>query len=117
MDAARISELTKSQGDADDIKDVRKGYASLLERWREDEVGIDRRIWGWIFNTALWWVILSAMLSFLGAALWVIQLIFLHNQQLLASQRHQEGLCANCGYNLYGLDFHGRCPECGTIIK
>lgn len=116
MDAGRISELTKSPGDAEEIDAVRKGYASLLERWREDEVGIDLRFWGWVFNTTFWWVTLSAMLSLLGVALWVLQLIFLHNQQLLASQRHQEGLCANCGYNLFGLDFHGRCPECGTEI-
>ena len=117
MDSAQYSELSMSSDDEEDIAVLRTAYANLIARWREDSVGIDRRIWGWVFNTILWWVVLSAIFSLMAAALWVLQLIFLHNQQLLASQRHLEGLCANCGYNLFGLDFHGRCPECGTIIK
>lgn len=117
MEPALYSELTMSSGDGEEIAALRTGYANLIDRWREDSAGIDRRLWAWVFNTAAWWLMLSAIFSLMAAALWVILLIFLHNQQLLASQRQQEGLCANCGYNLFGLDFHGRCPECGTIIE
>ncbi len=117
IDSAKYSELSMSQGDGEEIAALRTGYTNLIDNWREDSVGIDRRLWGWVINTVAWWLMLSAVFSLMAAALWVLLLIFLHNQQLLASQRHQEGLCANCGYNLYGLDFHGRCPECGTIIE
>ena len=117
MDYARDRELSMNSGDEEDIAELRTGYASLIDRWREDSVGIDRRIWAWVFNTTAWWVMLSVIFTLMAAALWTLLLIFLHNQQLLASQRQMEGLCANCGYNLFGLDFHGRCPECGTIIE
>ena len=117
MDYARDRELSMNSGDEEDIAALHTGYASLIDRWREDSVGIDRRIWAWVFNTTAWWVMLSVIFTLMAAALWTLLLIFLHNQQLLASQRQMEGLCANCGYNLFGLDFHGRCPECGTIIE
>lgn len=117
MDSGRKSEISMSRGGEEEIAALRTGYAILIDRWREDSVGINRRLWAWVFNTAAWWVMLSAIFTFMAASLWVLMLIFLHNQQLLASQRQQAGLCANCGYNLFGLDFHGRCPECGTIIE
>jgi hypothetical protein len=30
-------------------------------------------------------------------------------------QRHRQGLCPTCGYNLTG-NTSGTCPECGTVV-
>ena len=30
--------------------------------------------------------------------------------------RQASGLCVACGYDMHGLEFNERCPECGTLV-
>ena len=32
-------------------------------------------------------------------------------------QRLATGRCAECGYDLRGLEFNERCPECGQLVE
>jgi rubrerythrin len=31
-------------------------------------------------------------------------------------QRRREGKCTACGYDMTGLEFNERCPECGAQV-
>ncbi|MCZ6835538.1 MAG: hypothetical protein O7G85_07170 [Planctomycetota bacterium] len=91
-------------------------YDDLVARWNDDGANVNHRILGWIFNTGACWVSLSFLLSGGALTFWVVTLLFLHNNQIRQHDRRIEGLCAQCGYDLCGLDFNERCPECGTVI-
>lgn len=116
LQRGRAAEMGRSQIDPDEAEAIAAAYDDLIRRWGEGGVRVERRVLGWTFNTAACWVILSFAFSAIAAVLWVMAMILLHNRETLKDQRRREGLCVNCGYDLYGLDFNERCPECGTII-
>ena len=45
-------------------------------------------------------------------------LVFLARRQLhfRAQDRLVAGRCGRCGYDLTGLEFNERCPECGELV-
>ena len=45
----------------------------------------------------------------------ILILISTHLSVLTRRKKRTPGLCAHCGYNLYG-NVSGRCPECGAEI-
>ncbi len=99
------------------LRSSEEDYAELKARWRANEAANRHRPLAWIFNTLAMWALLSILLSALASSLWAVTLIFKNSRTGLAHQRRKEGLCVKCGYDLFGLDFNERCPECGTIIE
>jgi hypothetical protein len=76
------------------------------------------RIWhGTILAVMTWWVVLT----FTGTALvGIAQLASVRRgsrRSGIKQTRVARGLCHACGYDLRGLEFHDRCPECGTLVR
>ena len=72
--------------------------------------------WAWAGNIAVLWMLLTAI----GIAL-------VHTARLLTNAhkrgryvrhklRERENKCGHCGYDLTGLEFNERCPECGRLV-
>lgn len=82
------------------------------------ESGIYRRQWtGTALVGALWWLILTA---FLIAGLRIARLLVLSHKaraEVAAAKRAAAGRCHACNYDVRGLDFHERCPECGALMQ
>jgi len=99
----------------------REGRNDLLEPWRGGDAnapGRARRSWlGTLINVMMWWVILTFAA---WAALAVLQLVFRARSRKhgdRAAERLASGRCGHCNYDLRGLEFHDRCPECGTLME
>jgi len=79
--------------------------------------GEGRAFWGEIFfGTAITWMVLYFAVR--------IPLVFLRTGMILhtrhlavrGQQRIQKGKCPSCSYDLTGLDYAAKCPECGTLL-
>jgi hypothetical protein len=72
--------------------------------------------WAWFPVVGAWWLML-----FVSAAV-VIQFLRLGSFWLTrrrlrrAYERRHAGKCAKCGYDMTGLEFNERCPECGAQV-
>ncbi|MHC5003264.1 MAG: hypothetical protein ACYTJ0_09080 [Planctomycetota bacterium] len=75
-----------------------------------------RSVWiGWVTGIMVWWVLLSAAGT---GAVWLLAYAWrVHRGRGAARQadRLASGRCARCGYDLRGLEFNERCPECGSL--
>ena len=70
----------------------------------------------WLIAAGGWWI-LMAFTSWIVIA--IARLATLYVRDRIALKRHNlaaEGKCAQCGYDLTGLEFRDRCPECGTLV-
>jgi hypothetical protein len=87
-----------------------------LAAWELPQAQVRRHWWSWLAAWAGWWIGLT-LASW--CAIRVIRLVTLQVQRsrkIKEFDRRAEGKCAACGYDLTGLDFHDRCPECGTLM-
>lgn len=114
---SRNSEIGHRTAMPEEAMQVAAAYDALVNRWGAGDGTRELRVLAWTINTLVWWAILSVALPALAAMLWVVVLIIQFTQSDLARQRDAQGLCTRCGYDLFGLDFNARCPECGTIIE
>ncbi len=86
-------------------------------RWGIAAAAIERHAWGWIAGALLWWILL-----FIGGAVLIQSLRaatawFAARSARRALALARKGLCPNCGYNLTGLEWSERCPECGELAE
>jgi hypothetical protein len=92
-------------------------HRALLAAWREPEEARTSRNWLVSITTwAVWWVIFSlgsiALVRLVGFSAIVLGV-------KRAERRHarrSRGRCVVCDYDLRGLEFNERCPECGTLL-
>ena len=116
LQAGLKKEMAAKHKDFTLADDLEANYTALIDCWQRRAAQRDVRLGGWISNMILWWLILSGSLSVMASGLWVVFMIFSHNNTIAASRRKSDGCCVQCGYNLYGLEFNARCPECGSEI-
>lgn len=87
-----------------------------LRRLRMTEPALHPLILAWVAGAMCWWLLLSAVVVVLIQTARIVFAV-LHGKRL---QRHwiwkREGRCTECGYDLYGLEFSERCPECGALV-
>lgn len=90
----------------------------ILEAWSPsaDPGGRSIRWFVVAVSGLMWWVIL-----FFGSAIAIqlVRIAYVGRLRRLARQEHDRlstGKCAACGYDLHGLEFHERCPECGGLV-
>jgi hypothetical protein len=70
----------------------------------------------WAASAGLWWIMLAFASWF---AISVARFGWLIASGKIAGRKAQlraEGKCTACGYDMTGLDFNERCPECGALV-
>jgi hypothetical protein len=96
------------------------GWDDLLMMWGTPEEPASVRTtihwWRWAAAASLWWIMLtfaSAIMIQFTRLCWIV----IRKQMLeRAARRRAENKCVKCGYDLTGLEFNERCPECGEIV-
>lgn len=78
-------------------------------------VRVEQNWIGWIAGSFLWWVTLFVAFSVAILFLRVASVVVLRNQAAQWDARSKQGHCVHCGYDLRGLEFSPRCPECGEL--
>ena len=71
--------------------------------------------WAWLAATILWSIALFVMFSFIILVLRIFAILFFRTQAAKVASRISQGQCPDCGYDLRGLEFSDRCPECGEL--
>jgi len=71
---------------------------------------------GWAASSAVWLIALVGASSIaLGFAKYAAQILG-GKRSLKDRQLRAEGKCVGCGYDMTGLEFNERCPECGSLV-
>lgn len=92
------------------------GHDQALAALRSDSTQVRQKWISWPIASGLWWIMMAFGSSFaLGIAKYVTQ-VFRGAQAARRGQLRAEGKCAACGYDMTGLEFNERCPECGNIV-
>ena len=94
------------------------GQDDLVAAWRGHVAQGEMRSWlGSIANAMIWWIGLScASLVAVRLLSLVVKLTRVRRQGIL-SARGATGHCPSCNYDMRGLEWAERCPECGTLAK
>jgi hypothetical protein len=94
------------------------GHAGLLDAADGAATAPARRLWfGLLANVALWWLALALAMMFAIAATRLTVTTHRSGRSQRAARRAARGLCHVCGYDLRGLEFNERCPECGALVR
>lgn len=95
---------------------IAHGSSEFRAAWERTEASAEPIIMSWIFGATLWWV----MMYFAGLVAILMMrfgwFLFKRRQTKHARRRTAENRCVNCGYQLHGLEFNERCPECGSFV-
>ncbi|MHC5113998.1 MAG: hypothetical protein ACYTGP_06170 [Planctomycetota bacterium] len=98
----------------------RAGYDEFVERWIASDAGDEPHERGWLASvgsTMVWWLmLLLAANAFIVVARAFAIMIDSHRSDRVAV-RLAGGRCATCDYDLRGLEYNERCPECGSLIE
>lgn len=87
----------------------------ILRRWQQQEPEQSTHVFGWVLGVGLWWAMLwTAMLLAIGAAR-LGHFAVTAKKHVRGERFRSEGKCVHCGYDLRGLEFNERCPECGHL--
>ena len=93
-------------------------------RWLDAWTGTGRaeprpvltRYWrGTFLGIGCWWLAFMAICAVLVALTWSLTHFSLGRRLDRHQARLAQGRCGYCGYDLRGLEFHERCPECGNL--
>lgn len=87
-----------------------------LEHWRSGGTAVRQHWLNWFIAAGVWWILMVFASSFV---IGIAQFIWLHVQRRVLKKRYEwraEGKCHVCGYDLTGLEFNERCPECGQLV-
>jgi hypothetical protein len=90
----------------------------LLRAWRSPDAPASTRVWhGTIFGVALWWIMLSFVLFLLTSIVQFFVMMYRSQGQSKRARLLAQGKCHVCGYDMRGLEFNERCPECGSLVQ
>jgi hypothetical protein len=92
------------------------GRDEALAAWNMNGADTRRQWWAWLPAAGAWW-----LMMFFGAA-FVIQFLRFGSLWMTGKRlqreavRRAQGKCIACGYDMTGLEFNERCPECGARV-
>lgn len=114
VDLSSGSPLREAMEAALSRADTRAARETLL-LWRESA---DRRsavITAWIGSSFIWCIGLFVGMSLVIAFTRLVAVVFGRHRAASRAMAHAQGLCPHCRYDLRGLEFSERCPECGNF--
>ena len=92
----------------------------LFRRWhaRSDATALSPSRWpiSWVGNTIIWWLALLVLFSMLITTMKFLTFVAELRHVAMWNRRRKRNQCLDCGYDLHGLDFNERCPECGALV-
>lgn len=78
---------------------------------------LTRQHWlSWVIATGVWWILLVFVSTFLIHAARLATLILQRKMAIRKASLRASGKCMSCGYDMTGLEFNEKCPECGELV-
>lgn len=90
-------------------------HDALVDEWAAAQQTRDTYVLGWVFGSVLWCVMLWVVLLVVFNVARVVVFGMTAKRQLRGARLRGQNCCVNCGYDLRGLEFNERCPECGHL--
>lgn len=99
-----------------DLELARAGLVDIRNAWQL-QANQPQHSWrGWCASGAVWLIMLVGASSILlGLARYSAQILG-GKRSLKHRQLRAQGKCVGCGYDMTGLEFNERCPECGSLV-
>lgn len=72
---------------------------------------------GWLLCIGVWWVVALVVVLALLRVARLGMLVADYVMYRTYRKRQEQNLCPTCGYDLRGLEFAERCPECGDLVE
>jgi hypothetical protein len=99
-----------------DVELLRTERFGEREAWQMTSIRAQHHWKGWLASTAIWLIMLVGASSMtLGLARYSAQILG-GKRSLKHRQLRAQGKCVGCGYDMTGLEFNERCPECGSLV-
>lgn len=92
------------------------GRDEAIAAWNFTQPEARRQWWAWFPAFGAWWIMMFASAGI------TIQLLRFGSLWLTGARlkreylRRAEGKCVKCGYDMTGLEFNEKCPECGAKV-
>ena len=91
---------------------------ALATAWRRQQPLETGRYWlGTAVDTIIVWLLLSLLVVVTAPALALAVAVMVERRREVEAIRRTGGRCHVCDYDLRGLEFRDRCPECGSIAE
>jgi hypothetical protein len=87
-----------------------------LTAWNLSEPQTRRQWWAWFPATGAWWIMMFAVAAVVIQLLRFTSLWLTGKRMQREYNRRGDGKCIKCGYDMTGLEFNERCPECGAHV-
>ncbi|HVP72597.1 MAG TPA: hypothetical protein VMS30_02590 [Phycisphaerales bacterium] len=95
---------------------IEDDQAEALDAWNLDGVRTRRQWWAWFPAIGAWWLMMFAIAGITIQTLRFASL-WMHGKRMQRQAiRRAEGKCIACGYDMTGLEFNEKCPECGAHV-
>ncbi len=89
---------------------------AALAAFRRDNAHVQHHTLAWVAGSATWWIMLTFGSSIALAVIRFSSRWIQVKRELRRRRLRDENKCAHCGYDLTGLEFHEKCPECGALV-
>lgn len=91
------------------------GRDDIVTAWREGDPSPHNAWHRWLISIGVWWVMLAFASGIVIRVAWFGTKVRRARHVDRAEDRRRKNRCPTCGYDLTGLEFHERCPECGGL--
>lgn len=101
---------------------TRDGHENLLAAWPASDdpasAALQRRSnwFAWVLGAGVWWIMLTFGSAGAIRTARFLAALMQGTKQARQARFRSEGKCHVCGYDLTGLEFNERCPECGELV-
>jgi hypothetical protein len=86
-----------------------------LALWRDGAARTETILTAWIGSSLIWCLLVFVALSMAITIARLFTVVFGRHRAAARAMAHAQGLCPHCRYDLRGLEFSERCPECGNL--
>lgn len=91
-------------------------FQHTLAHWQHDDERHTHHVLAWIAGSITWAFTLFVGFSVLLLVARLTSIFLFNNRAARRRMLEAEGKCPRCTYDLRGLEFSDRCPECGELM-